>query len=133
MWILRAGLLTTTAAALLLLPGCARKEPATAVPSISALEADPILLSRVLGSCNDRPAAATAPECINARAAAERRSATDEAARAKRAEAGFEMAREARRRADEAAQQSKEALQKRVSPYELPVEGASDTPAPEGR
>jgi hypothetical protein len=106
-----------------LLAGCARKDPAAAVPSVLALESDPILLSRVLGSCNDRPSAVNNPECINARAAVERRSAADEAARARRAESGFEMAREARRRADEAARQSQEALQKRMSPYELPVEG----------
>lgn len=121
------------AASLLLFGGCARKEPAAAVPSISALEADPILLSRVLGGCNERPEAAGSPECVNARAAVDRRSAADEAARARRAESGFEMAREARRRADEAVKQSQEALQKRMSPYELPVEGEEPGPAADSR
>ena len=113
----------------LLLAGCARKDPVAAVPSVAALESDPILLSRVLGSCNDRPSAVNSPECVNARAAVERRSAADEAARARRAETGFEAAREARRRADEATRQSQEAQQKRLSPYELPVEGEERPPA----
>ncbi len=70
----------------------------------------------MLGNCNEHPEKASEPECVNARAAVDRRSAADEAKRAKRAESGFEMAREARRRADEAAKQSQEALQKRVEP-----------------
>ena len=111
-------------------PGCARQEPAATVPSVAMLESDPILLSRVLGNCNEHPEDVNTAECINARAAVDRRSVGDQAAREKRAEAGFEMAREARRRAEEAAQQSRDALQKRISPYELPVEGADEKPAP---
>ena len=114
----------------LALGACSRKEPVAEVPSVATLEADPILLSRVLDRCNARPSAVNTPECINVRAAVDRRSAGDEAARAKRAEAGFEMAREARRRTEEAARQSHDALQKRVSPYDLPVEGADAKPAP---
>jgi len=127
MRILPAGAFLTVAT--LLLAGCGQKA-VDAVPSVAQLVDDPILLSRVLGTCNDRPAAAGTPECINARAAVERRSAADEAERARRAESGFEMAREARRRADEAARQSQEALGKRMSPYELPVEGAAPAAEP---
>lgn len=114
----------------LMLGACSRKEPIAEIPSVAALEADPILLSRVLDRCNARPSAVNTPECVNVRAAVERRSAGEAAARAKRAESSFEMAREARRRTEEAIQQSHDALQKRMSPYELPVEGADDKPAP---
>ena len=127
MRIFPALVLASTAA--VLLAGCGRKSDVDDVPSVATLEADPILLSRVLGTCNET-ADATAPECINARAAVDRRSVADEAQRARRAEAGFEAARDARRRADEAARQAQEALQKRMNAYELPVEGAGDSPAP---
>jgi hypothetical protein len=124
-----APVFVTAVVSTLALAACEKKAPVAAVPSVIALESDPILLSRVLGECNAVPASAGNPECINARAAVDRRSAAEQAERATRAESGFEMAREARRRADEAAKQSQEALQKRVSPYELPVEGTDDKPA----
>jgi hypothetical protein len=117
-------------AALLSTAGCGRHEPSVAVPTASELEADPILLSRVLARCNAEPSAATTAECSNARAAVDRQSVSEDARRAKKAETGFEMARDARRRAEEAARQSKEALEKRMSPYELPVEGEGAKPPP---
>lgn len=120
--------LTALLALALQLAACDRKAEAPAVPSVAALQADPILLSRVLGRCNDNPSSATTPECINARAAVDRQTANEDAAREKKAEAGFEKAREARRRADEAAREAHEATEKRVSPYELPVEGEGRKP-----
>src|SRR5256885_8654154 len=88
----------------LVFSGCGAKPSAEAIPSVAALTTDPILLSRVLDRCNAKPSAAGSAECVNARAAVDRRSADDEAARVKRAQSGFEAARESRRRADEAAQ-----------------------------
>jgi hypothetical protein len=106
------------------LAACGSRDPATAVPSINALAEDPILLSRVLERCNANPAAASTMECTHARAAADRRFAAEAEEKARRAEAGFEMAREARRRAEEAASAANEAARRRVDAYELPVEGA---------
>jgi hypothetical protein len=108
---------------------CGSREPADAVPSITTLAEDPILLSRVLERCNANPAAVATTECTNARAAADRRMADDQAAKARQAEAGFEAAREARRRAEAAAKQAQDATRKPVDAYELPVEGAAP-PAP---
>jgi hypothetical protein len=104
------------------LSACDRETEAPAVPSIATLQEDPILLSRVLNACNANPSTASNPECINARAAVDRRSSADEAAREKQAEAGFEKAREARRRAEDAARE-RETTGKRPSPYDLPVDG----------
>jgi len=112
------------------LAACGRKAAAPEIPSVAALEEDPILLSRVLGKCNADPSSASSAECVNARAAVDRRSSVDEEARARKAQAGFEMAREARRRADEAARQAHDAAEKRVSPYELPVEGEKPDSTP---
>lgn len=100
----------------------ARNEP-PAVPSVRVLTEDPILLSRVLERCNADAAAVGTPECINARAAADRRMADELAAKEKKAAAGFEMAREARRRAEEAAARAHDATQDRMDVYDLPVEG----------
>lgn len=104
--------------------GCGSRNEAPAVPSVRALTEDPILLSRVLERCNADAAAVSQPECINARAAADRRMADQQAAKEKKAAAGFEMAREARRRAEEAAAQAHDATKKRMDVYDLPVEGA---------
>jgi hypothetical protein len=116
----------------LVLGGCGPREAPPAVPSVIQLTEDPILLSRVLEKCNARPEQASSPECINARAAAERREAAagGEAARKARAEQGFEMAREARRRAEEAAAQAHDATKKRMDPYDLPVEPGADKAPP---
>jgi hypothetical protein len=125
--------LATLLLAGLVLVACGPREAPPTVPSVIQLTEDPILLSRVLEKCNARPDQAGSPECVNARAAAERREAAagGEAAREARAEQGFEMAREARRRAEEAATQAHDATRKRMDPYDLPVEpGADKAPPP---
>jgi hypothetical protein len=106
------------------LAGCGSRNEAPAVPSVRVLTEDPILLSRVLERCNADATAVGKPECINARAAADRRMADQQAAKEKQAAAGFEMAREARRRAEEAAARAHDATKKPTDVYELPVEGA---------
>jgi hypothetical protein len=111
------------------LAGCGSRQRDAEVPSITTLAEDPILLSRVLERCNAEPSAAGTPECANARAAADRRFADDQAARARKAEADFELAREARRRADAATAPSQEAS-RQVDAYELPVEGAHEPSPP---
>ena len=112
------------------LGGCGSRKDASSVPTVATLAEDPILLSRVLERCNADPSAVATAECINARAASDRRSADREAARAQQAEASFERAREARRRADEAAaRRANEGTTRRADAYELPVEGA-DSPPP---
>ena len=114
-----------------LLAACARRDPEPAAPTVTALTEDQILLSRVLERCNANPAAVSTPECSNARAAADRLMADRQAEKARQAEAGFERAREARRRADEAAARSRDATPKKTDVYDLPVEGVEPPrPAP---
>ena len=89
--------------ALLLVLGlvaCSKPEPPKP-PSIVQLEEDPIKLGIVLDRCNKDPQLATTRECLNARAAVERRDAASAAKRATDAEASFERAREQRRAREE--------------------------------
>jgi hypothetical protein len=111
----------TVLPALGLLGACGARESAPAVPGVAELAADPILLSRVLDRCNANPGAVSSPECINARAAADRVNADGEAERARRAEAGFERAREARRRVEDATRQAEEARRRALESAELPL------------
>ncbi len=106
-----------------LVAGCS--EPAAPrPPSILTLVEDPILLSSVLDRCNKDPALATTRECLNARAAVERRSADDEAKRAAEAQANFERAREQRRAREEQEKRAREAQAPPKDAYSLPVEPA---------
>jgi hypothetical protein len=105
------------------LAACGSRQSADTAPSILTLAEDPILLERVLERCNANPAAVATAECINARAAADRRFADEQAAKARQAEAGFQAARDARRRAEAAAARAREGNRKPVDAYDLPVEG----------
>ncbi|MET0292646.1 MAG: EexN family lipoprotein [Steroidobacteraceae bacterium] len=104
-----------------LLAGCGSREKPEPVPGVAELVEDPILLSRVLDRCNANPASVSAPDCVNARAAVDRVSATGDEQRARKAEEGFERAREARRRQEESLRQAEEARQKRLDQADLPM------------
>jgi hypothetical protein len=126
---LPAGLPVSVTLLLLGLVACGSGSKPPPAPSIAVLAADPILLSRVLERCNANPAAVTTPECTNARAAADRRMADDQAAKARKAESGFEYARDLRRQRDEAAARVKAAEEQRKASIDLAVEGAEPPPA----
>lgn len=103
------------------LSGCGKKQPPKP-PSIIQLQDDPIKLSGVLDNCNKDPALATTRECINARAAVERRDADNTAKREADAQASFERAREQRRAREEQETRAKQGQAAPADAYTLPVE-----------
>lgn len=103
--------------------GCA-KEQSAKPPSIIQLQDDPIKLSGVLDRCNKDPALATSRECVNARAAVERREGDTTAQREAEAQASFERAREQRRAREERETRAQQGAAAPPDPYTLPVEPA---------
>jgi hypothetical protein len=115
----------TLSAALLALglAACSKSQPPKP-PSIIQLEEDPIALSGVLDRCNKDPALASTRECLNARAAVERRDADSAEKRAADAQAGFERAREQRRAREEKETRARQGQTAPADAYTLPVEPA---------
>ena len=89
-----------TLVALALLAGCA-EEPLP--PSVTELVENPVLLDATMVGCLQHEGASYAPECINAREAAEQLAAVAEKARQEELEAQSIRKREALRRAQAAA------------------------------
>ena len=106
------------------LAACSEAQPPKPA-SIVQLEEDPIKLSIVLDRCNKDPALATTRECLNARAAVERRDADAAAKREADAQASFERAREQRRAREEQERRAKQPEARPADAYTLPVEPAN--------
>lgn len=113
-------LLLATLLTVPVLVACGPRNAKSPVPGVNELAEDPILLSRVLERCNANPASFSTPECINARSASDRVSAVSDAERARKAQAGFEQARDARRRVEDGIRQAEEARKRALQQAEPP-------------
>jgi hypothetical protein len=91
---------TWTLVVLASIAGCGEEPPP---PSVTELVENPVLLDATMVGCLQHDGASYAPECINAREAAERLAAVAEKARQEELEAQSARKREALRRAQEAA------------------------------
>jgi hypothetical protein len=121
-WI--AGLLAASVVA-----GCGGPEPPAR--TVNELAEDPAVLQGLLARCQaNKRAAATDPECTNARVAMERLGREEDAKRNAGRAAEFERQRTLRRDRDEAAQKAAAEARPAFDPYTAPVatEPSATTP-----
>ena len=124
----RSGTRGLLALAMLMLGACGA--PAPRPRTVDDLAADPVVLQGLVARCAaDRHAAASDPECANARQAAERLGSALDAEQSRAHDQEFERQREQRRAAEDAQRRAAAEAQPHFDPYSTPIPMAPPAPA----